>query len=259
MPGAAARSRAIVDAPPRSASAMIAHPPSHASAPPPAQAAAPGQTSTRAPRLTASLRARSSACSSASARSWSACSVIHAPSPGTPSAKTTPAIASATINSRSVKPWLRGADRMRGILRRAPRRGYRQDDLGHRRYCHLTSTIGWLTCSHWGVPAQGLCGNALRSLTGRSSMSAHSETRRADAESRVSDADGLSMRLWLRLLACTTMIERHVREQLRIRFDLTLPRFDLMAQLARAPKGLRMSDLSQRLMVTGGNITGLTD
>ena len=90
-------------------------------------------------------------------------------------------------------------------------------------------------------------------------MNAHSETRRADAESRVSDDDGLSMRLWLRLLACTMMIERHVREQLRMRFDLTLPRFDLMAQLARAPKGLRMSDLSQRLMVTGGSITGLTD
>jgi len=90
-------------------------------------------------------------------------------------------------------------------------------------------------------------------------MNAHSETRRADAESRVSDGDGLSMRLWLRLLACSTMIERHVRERLRVRFDLTLPRFDLMAQLARAPKGLRMSDLSQRLMVTGGNITGLTD
>lgn len=90
-------------------------------------------------------------------------------------------------------------------------------------------------------------------------MNAHSETRRVDAESRVSDAYSLSMRLWLRLLACTTMIERHVRERLRVRFDLTLPRFDLMAQLARAPKGLRMSDLSQRLMVTGGNITGLTD
>ena len=90
-------------------------------------------------------------------------------------------------------------------------------------------------------------------------MNAHSETRRMDAESRVSEADDVSMRLWLRLLTCTTMIERHVRERLRARFDITLARFDLMAQLARAPKGLRMSDLSQRLMVTGGNVTGLTD
>ena len=41
--------------------------------------------------------------------------------------------------------------------------------------------------------------------------------------------------------------------------DTTLPRFDLMAQLERAPEGLKMSELSQRMMVTGGNVTGITD
>src|SRR4029078_560789 len=87
---------------------------------------------------------------------------------------------------------------------------------------------------------------------GGDDMSA-ADAARVDAESRVSEADHLSLRLWLRLLTCTTMIERCVRERLRERFDMTLPRFDLMAQLARAPKGLRMSDLSRRLMVTGGN------
>lgn len=81
----------------------------------------------------------------------------------------------------------------------------------------------------------------------------------ADAESRVSQADHLSLRLWLRLFTCTTMIERRVRERLRERFDITLARFDLMAQLARTRHGLRMSELSRRLMVTGGNVTGLTD
>ena len=80
-----------------------------------------------------------------------------------------------------------------------------------------------------------------------------------DAESRASETDHASLRLWLRLLTCTTMLERHVRERLRERFDITLARFDLMAQLARAPKGLRMSELSRRLMVTSGNVTGLTD
>ena len=80
-----------------------------------------------------------------------------------------------------------------------------------------------------------------------------------DAESRASESDHVALRLWLRLLTCTTMIERRVRERLRERFDITLARFDLMAQLARAPKGLRMSELSRRLMVTGGNVTGLTD
>jgi DNA-binding MarR family transcriptional regulator len=68
-----------------------------------------------------------------------------------------------------------------------------------------------------------------------------------------------SLRVWLQLLTCTTLIERHIRERLRERFDITLPRFDMMAQLDREPKGLKMSELSRRLMVTGGNVTGLTD
>jgi DNA-binding MarR family transcriptional regulator len=94
---------------------------------------------------------------------------------------------------------------------------------------------------------------------GDDTMSTPYEAPRVDAESRVSDADDVTLRLWLRLLTCTTLIEHHVRERLRGRFEITLPRFDLMAQLERAPGGLRMSELSRRLMVTGGNVTGLTD
>jgi hypothetical protein len=60
----------------------------------------------------------------------------------------------------------------------------------------------------------------------------------ADAESRVSDDHHESLRLWLRMLTCTLMIEREVRSRLRDRFAITLPRFDLMAQLERHPKGL---------------------
>lgn len=69
--------------------------------------------------------------------------------------------------------------------------------------------------------------------------------------------DHLELRLWLRLLACTNLIEAPLRSKLRARFEVTLPRFDLMAQLDRHPKGLSMHELSQRLMVTGGNVTGL--
>jgi DNA-binding MarR family transcriptional regulator len=65
--------------------------------------------------------------------------------------------------------------------------------------------------------------------------------------------------LWLRLLSCTVRIENHVRGRLRQNFGTTLPRFDLMAQLERCPSGLRMTELSQRLMVSGGNITGIAD
>ena len=68
-----------------------------------------------------------------------------------------------------------------------------------------------------------------------------------------------ALRLWLRLLTCTQLIETQVRTHLREQFDTTLPRFDLMAQLERAPEGLKMNELSRRMMVTGGNVTGITD
>jgi DNA-binding MarR family transcriptional regulator len=69
--------------------------------------------------------------------------------------------------------------------------------------------------------------------------------------------------MWLRMLACTNLIEGRVRGALREQFDTTLPRFDLLAQLdaaaTEAPRGLTMSELSRRLMVTNGNLTGLVD
>ena len=85
---------------------------------------------------------------------------------------------------------------------------------------------------------------------------------RMDAETRVLEAPGEhrdELRLWLRLLTCATMIETEIRSRLRTRFDVTLPRFDLMAQLDKAPGGLTLGELSRRMMVTNGNITGLVD
>ena len=83
--------------------------------------------------------------------------------------------------------------------------------------------------------------------------------RTVDAETRVHDDHHLSLRLWLRILSCTNQIESRIRQNLQAKFETTLPRFDLMAQLERAPDGLKMSELSQRMMVTGGNVTGITD
>ena len=68
-----------------------------------------------------------------------------------------------------------------------------------------------------------------------------------------------ALRLWLRLLTCTQLVERQIRGGLRAAFNTTLPRFDLMAQLERARDGLKMNELSRRMMVTGGNVTGITD
>jgi DNA-binding MarR family transcriptional regulator len=80
-----------------------------------------------------------------------------------------------------------------------------------------------------------------------------------DAETRIREDHHLSVRLWLRMLSCTNRIEAVVRQNMQAKFQTTLPRFDLMAQLERSRQGLRMSELSQRLMVTGGNVTGITD
>ncbi len=81
----------------------------------------------------------------------------------------------------------------------------------------------------------------------------------ADSESRARAGDPSALRLWLRLLACTNRVEAPLRRRLREQVDGSLPRFDLMAQLEREPAGMKMRELSQRLMVTGGNVTGLTD
>lgn len=83
------------------------------------------------------------------------------------------------------------------------------------------------------------------------------------SESTANDKERSVLRTWLRMLACTNIIEGRVRGALREQFDTTLPRFDLLAQLdassADAPGGLTMSELSRRLMVTNGNLTGLVD
>lgn len=83
-----------------------------------------------------------------------------------------------------------------------------------------------------------------------------------DFETRASDAGPDhkdEVRLWLRMLTCTTMIEGEIRRRLRDRFATTLPRFDLLAQLERVPDGLTLGELSRRMMVSNGNVTGLVD
>ena len=86
-----------------------------------------------------------------------------------------------------------------------------------------------------------------------------SAPRSSDRETIARSADHRALRIWLRLLTCTQLIERQVRSRLRGHFNTTLPRFDLMAQLERHPEGLKMNELSRRLMVTGGNVTAIVD
>ncbi|PSC05626.1 MarR family transcriptional regulator [Alsobacter soli] len=83
-----------------------------------------------------------------------------------------------------------------------------------------------------------------------------------DAETKALEepsAHEAEVRLWLRLLTCANLIEGEIRSKLRERFDITLPRFDLMAQLDRAPEGMTLSDVSRRMMVSNGNVTHIVD
>ena len=68
-----------------------------------------------------------------------------------------------------------------------------------------------------------------------------------------------ALRLWLRLYTCATLIEGELRARLRAQCSISFARFELMAQLERHPQGLRMGELSRRMMVTGGDVTGLVD
>jgi DNA-binding MarR family transcriptional regulator len=84
-------------------------------------------------------------------------------------------------------------------------------------------------------------------------------SRTLDAETRLARDDHGAIRLWLRMLSANRLLETRTRRLLQERYGTTLPRFDLMAQLERAPRGLKMGELSKRMMVTGGNVTGITD
>ena len=67
------------------------------------------------------------------------------------------------------------------------------------------------------------------------------------------------LRLWLRIVSCSQMVEQEVRSMLRDKYDSTLPRFELLSALDRVPDGLSMGELSGWLMVTKGNVTGIAE
>jgi DNA-binding MarR family transcriptional regulator len=83
-----------------------------------------------------------------------------------------------------------------------------------------------------------------------------------DIESKVAERPAdhkAELRLWLRMLTCTTLVESEIRRRLREEFDVTLPRFDLMAQLDKSPAGMTLGELSRRMMVSNGNVTAIVE
>jgi DNA-binding MarR family transcriptional regulator len=80
--------------------------------------------------------------------------------------------------------------------------------------------------------------------------------RQPDDERQV---EHIELRIWLRLLSCTTLIENIVKSKLRQEFGISLARFDILSQLERFSDGLTMSELSRHLMVSNGAITALAE
>ncbi|MBW7851620.1 MAG: MarR family transcriptional regulator [Rhodospirillales bacterium] len=72
-------------------------------------------------------------------------------------------------------------------------------------------------------------------------------------------AGPIEVRVWIRLLANANIVLRHLRRTLHGEFGVTMPAFDLLAQVSRPPEGPTMSELSQRLMVSKGNVTDLVE
>lgn len=71
------------------------------------------------------------------------------------------------------------------------------------------------------------------------------------------DRGRANVRLWLRLLSCTMVVEKRLKRRFSDRFDTTLPRFDVLAALDRHPDGMTMGALSKSLLVSNGNVTAL--
>lgn len=68
-----------------------------------------------------------------------------------------------------------------------------------------------------------------------------------------------ALRLWLQLLSLTTRVEKRIRRNLQAEFGTTLPRFDVLATLEREGKKITMGQLSRKLLVSKGNVTGVVN
>jgi DNA-binding MarR family transcriptional regulator len=84
-------------------------------------------------------------------------------------------------------------------------------------------------------------------------VSAPLPSARRDSDSKA------RLRLWIRLLRATRLVESETRERFKTKYNVTLPRFDVMAALYRNPDGMLMSEISRFLLVSNGNVTGIVD
>ncbi len=73
-----------------------------------------------------------------------------------------------------------------------------------------------------------------------------------DAERRAAET-----RLWLQVLNLHRIVYADLNTALSERFGLSVPKFDVLSHLHRYPEGLAMGELSRKLKVSNGNVSGL--
>jgi DNA-binding MarR family transcriptional regulator len=77
------------------------------------------------------------------------------------------------------------------------------------------------------------------------------------ASSRVNGDGQLALSVWVRLLKAHGLLLRELRR--RLPAGLTLPQFDVLAQLHRHSAGMTPGALTRALLVSAGNVTGIVD
>ena len=66
-----------------------------------------------------------------------------------------------------------------------------------------------------------------------------------------------ALRVWVRLLKTHNLIL--MKSRAKLAKHCTMAQFDVLAQLSRGNDGITSIDLSRRLLVTAGNVTGMID
>jgi len=72
------------------------------------------------------------------------------------------------------------------------------------------------------------------------------------------NATKLALRVHLRIASCRNLLMREARRVIE-RSGITLPQFDVLAELERDERGFTFGELSRLLLVTSGNLTGIVD
>jgi len=82
-------------------------------------------------------------------------------------------------------------------------------------------------------------------------------TQHVASDDLTEQLSNIEVRIWIRMLTLHGKVYSRLNRTFLDRFGISLAKFDVLAQLDRFGDDLSQGELSQRLKVTGGNVTGL--